>query len=76
MGPLLLKARNESPVNGIVLLISFYVTMVLSLFGTIMLFSALRNLGAKINRTLIGVSGIALGGFGLYELWLGIKAFV
>ena len=76
MGPLLLKAWNELPVNGIVLLISFYATMVLSLFGTIMLFLALRNLGAKINRILIGVSGIALGGFGLYELWLGIKAFV
>ena len=41
-----------------------------------MLFSALRSLGAKINRILIGVSGIALGCFGLYELWLGVKAFV
>jgi threonine/homoserine/homoserine lactone efflux protein len=76
MGPLLLKAWNESPINGIVLLISFYATMVLSLFGTIMLFSALRNLGAKINRILIGASGIALGGFGLYELWLGVNAFL
>ena len=41
-----------------------------------MLFSALRNLGAKINRVLIGTSGIALGGFGLYELWSGIGAFL
>ena len=72
MGPLLLKAWQMAPFNGIVLLIGFYATMVLSLFGTIMLFSALRNLGAKINRVLIGISGIALGGFGLYGLWSGI----
>ena len=76
MGPLLLKAWQMAPFNGIVLLIGFYATMVLSLFGTIMLFSALRNLGAKINRVLIGISGIALGGFGLYELWSGIGAFL
>ena len=76
MGPLLLKAWQTAPSNGIVLLIGFYATMVLSLFGTIMLFSALRNLGAIINRVLIGTSGIALGGFGLYELWSGIGAFL
>jgi len=76
MGPLLLKAWQESPANGIVLLIGFYATMVVSLFGTIMLFSALKGLGTKINRILIGVSGIALGGFGLYELGFGIKAFL
>ena len=76
MGPLLLKAWRESPANGIVLLIGFYATMVISLFGTIMLFSALKGLGAKINRILIGISGIALGGFGLYELGSGIKALL
>ena len=76
MGPLLLKAWQEAPANGIVLLVGFYVTMVLSLVGTILLFSALKSLGAKINRILIGVSGIALAGFGLYELGMGIKALL
>jgi len=76
MGPLLLKVWREAPVNGVLLLIGFYATMVLSLLGTIMLFSAFRNLGARINHALIGISGIALGGFGLYELWLSVRTFV
>lgn len=76
MGPLLLKAWHESPVDGIILLVGFYTTLVLGLFGTIMLIAAFRSVGAKINRILIGVSGIALGGFGLYALWLGIQGLL
>ena len=76
MGPLLLKAWRESPVDGIILLVGFYTTLVLGLFGTIMLIAALRSVGAKINRILIGVSGVALGGFGLYALWSGIQGLL
>ena len=76
MGPLLLKAWQEAPIDGIVLLIGFYVTMLVGLVGTILLFSALKSLGTKINRILIGVSGVALGGFGLFELGSGIKALL
>lgn len=76
MGPLLLKAWHEAPINGIVLLIGFYATLILGLFGTIVLIAAFKNLGARINRILIGVSGIALGGFGLYALWAGIQGFL
>jgi threonine/homoserine/homoserine lactone efflux protein len=76
MGPLLLKAWQDAPLDGIVLLIGFYATMVLGLVGTIMLFSTLKSLGVKINRILIGISGIALGGFGLYELGSGLRSFL
>ncbi|RPI22128.1 MAG: lysine transporter LysE [Chloroflexota bacterium] len=72
MGPLLLKGWQEAPVYGCVLLASFYATLVLSLFGTIMLISLARNMGAKVNRLLIGGSAIALAGFGLYQLWSGV----
>jgi threonine/homoserine/homoserine lactone efflux protein len=76
MGPLLIKAWQETPINGVALIAAFYATMVVCLFGTIMLFSAFRNLGAAINRILIGVSGIALGGFGLFEIWTGMSALL
>ena len=74
MGPLLLKGWREAPVNGIALLAGFYVTMILVTIGIMLLFSAARSLGPRVNRALLGLSAIALTGFGLYELWLGSGA--
>jgi len=31
-----------------------------------------RSLGPKVNRALLGVPAIALAGFGMYQLWLGL----
>jgi threonine/homoserine/homoserine lactone efflux protein len=76
MGPLLLQGWQETPRNGIALLMGFYLTMIVSLMGIIMLFAAARNLGPWVNRVLIGVSAIALACFGLYELWLGIGSYL
>jgi threonine/homoserine/homoserine lactone efflux protein len=75
MGPLLLAGWRETPANGIALLVGFYGTMVISQAGIIMLFAAARNLGPQVSRALLGVSALALACFGVYELWLGTRAF-
>jgi len=75
MGPLLLEGWRETPVNGIILLVGFYATMVVSLVGIIMLFSTARNLGPRVSRVLIGISAIALACFGFYELWSGAATY-
>ncbi|MGA2266957.1 MAG: LysE family transporter [Bryobacteraceae bacterium] len=72
LGPLLLKGWREAPAHGVALLAGFYGVMVLSLAGTIALFAAARNLGPRVNRVLIGVSSMALAGFGSYLLWAGV----
>jgi len=72
MGPLLLKSWREAPINGIILLVSFYCTMILFTACIVMLFSAAKNLGQKASRILIGISVIALACFGFYQLWLGV----
>ena len=71
-GPILLKGWRETPVYGLGFIAGFYITMILSLVTIILLFSRARQLGPKINRILLGVSALALFGFGLYQLWLGI----
>jgi len=76
MGPLLLKGWRESPINGILLLVSFYSTIILCSVSIVLLFAAARNIGARVNRILIGISVFALAGFGLYQLWLGITAIL
>jgi len=72
-GPILLKGWRETPINGIGFLLGFYITIVLGLCAIIIVFGAARQLGPKFNRTLLGISAIALFCFGLYQLWLGIS---
>ena len=50
--------------------------MVTSMAGIIILFAFARNLGARINRAMIGLTAIALAGFGVYQIWLGAAAFL
>ena len=76
LGPLLIKGWNESPVNGIILLLAFYSFMVIYSIAMIMLFAAARSFGPKVSRISIGISAIALTVFGLYQLGTGITEFL
>jgi len=71
LGPLLLEGWRETPAHGIALIVGFYVTMVVSLFGTILLFAAAGNFGPTVSRTLLGLSAVALACFALYQLLTG-----
>jgi len=74
MGPLLLKGWRETPIDGIALLVGFYITLILVTLGIMLLFAAAGNLGSRVTRVLVGISAIALTCFGLYELWLATGA--
>jgi len=76
LGPFLIKAWNEAPANGIVLLISFYGSMVIYSIGLTGLFAAARNFGPRISRIALGVSVIAFAVFGFYQLWSGIVDYI
>lgn len=71
MGPLLLQAWRESPACGIALLAGFYGFLVAGLAGFIALFGMAAGLGRRVSRGLIGLSTMALAGFGWYLLWSG-----
>ena len=71
-GPILLAGWRKAPVNGVGFLVSFYAAIVLSLIAIIVVFGTARRFGPKVNRVLVGVSAIALAGFGMYQLWLGL----
>jgi threonine/homoserine/homoserine lactone efflux protein len=72
MGPMFIKGYQEAAVNGIVLIASFYITIVLCQMGIILLFGFARNLGPKVSRITLGVASVGLAVFGFYMLWLGI----
>jgi threonine/homoserine/homoserine lactone efflux protein len=74
LGPLLLEGWREAPSHGVALAAGFYFMMIFINGVIIVLFSPLRKFGPRVNRTLIGVSAVALAGFGIYQLWLGASA--
>jgi threonine/homoserine/homoserine lactone efflux protein len=70
-GPILVAGWREQPVHGIGFLAGFYLAMVGTLIALIVTFGTARHLGPKVSRSLLGISAIALVGFGIYQLWLG-----
>jgi len=70
-GPILLAGWRETPAHGLGFLAGFYVTMILVICVIILIFGSARQLGPKVNRTLLGVSAVALFCFGLFQLWKG-----
>jgi threonine/homoserine/homoserine lactone efflux protein len=71
-GPILVRGWQESPALGLAFLAGFYGAMIGGLILLIVLFSAARQLGPRVNRALIGLSALALVGFGVYQLWQGL----
>jgi threonine/homoserine/homoserine lactone efflux protein len=69
LGPLLLKAWHEAPVNVVALLVAFYGTMVAALAAIIVLFGTVRSLGPRVIRVLLLLSAVTLLALGLFQLW-------
>ncbi len=71
-GPILLTGWREAPINGIGMLAGFYLTMVTACGAIIMLFAMANRLGVKVARGLQLLSALALAGFGLYRICVGV----
>lgn len=76
MGPMFLEGWKIEPINGIVLIVGFYITIVLTLGFTIILFDFARKLGPKISKILLGISALVLVLFGLYQIIVGVKTII
>jgi len=75
MGPMLLEGWRIDPINGIVLMLGFYVTLTIMLAATIIIFAFARKLGPSINKISLGISALVLILFGVYQLVMGIRVF-
>jgi threonine/homoserine/homoserine lactone efflux protein len=72
-GPVLVRGWKQAPANGLAFLVGFYVAMIGALALLVILFGAARNLGPRVSRALLGLSALALFGFGVYQLWQGLR---
>ncbi len=73
-GPLLIAGWRDSPVNAVGLLAGFYGAMLASLAGITLLCTGARRFGSRVTRALLGLSAVALAGFGIFQLWQGLTA--
>ena len=76
LGPAFLSAWHQGPANAAVLIAAFYVTMVIMLAATILLFGTTSFLGPRGRHALILVSAITLALLGLYRLVTGLLQMV
>ncbi len=75
-GPILLNAWRTSPLNGIAFLVGMYGTLLTGFAILIRIFGTAAGLGPKAGKVLGIVSVVALAGFGLYQLGVGIVSLV
>jgi threonine/homoserine/homoserine lactone efflux protein len=73
-GPILIRAWEESPNKGVAFLVGFYGAMIACLALIIILFGTARQLGPRVSRAALGMSAIALAGFGVYQIIKGLSA--
>ncbi len=76
MGPIFLEGWRIEPINGIAMILGFYLTMIIVLTGIIILFGFARKLGPKVSKILLGLSAVILFLLGVYQLYLGIVNYV
>ena len=72
-GPVLVRAWQQAPIAGLVFLFGFYAAFIGGLALIVIVFGAARQLGAQVSRALLGISALALFGFGLVQLWQGVR---
>jgi threonine/homoserine/homoserine lactone efflux protein len=72
LGPILITGWQESPPLGMSFILGFYIALIGVFMGFIALFGTARHLGPKVMRVLSGVTALALLGFGVFQIWVGV----
>jgi len=72
MGPLILQTWKQSCVQVAWIVLGFYIAMIGLNFTVILIFGQAARLGDRVRRAMLGLSSLALAGFGLYQFWMGV----
>ena len=73
-GPILIEGWRQGPGVGVSFVVGFYGTLIGGFLGFVALFATVGRLDKRLSRVLSAISALALAGFGLYQLWLGLSA--
>jgi threonine/homoserine/homoserine lactone efflux protein len=72
IGPLIVTTWRENSSNALSIVLGFYSAMVGLNMAVVLLFGQAVHFGNKVRKAMLGLSVLALAGFGVYQLWQGI----
>lgn len=72
IGPLVIRAWKISTWSAVALVGIFYAAMLSLNMVLILLFGQAARFGNQVRKVILGLSVLALAGFGLYQLWQGM----
>jgi threonine/homoserine/homoserine lactone efflux protein len=72
IGPLIVSTWRENPSNALSIVLGFYFAMIGLNFAVVLFFAQAARFGNQARKAMLGLSVLALAGFGLYQLWQGI----
>ena len=72
IGPLVIQAWKISSWSAVAMVGMFYAAMLSLNMVLILLFGQAARFGNQVRKAMLGLSVLALAGFGLYQLWQGI----
>ena len=72
LGPLIVTTWRENPANALSIMVAFYTAMIGLNIAVVLLFGQATRFGNQASKAMLGLSVLALAGFGLYQLWQGI----
>ena len=72
IGPLIVTTWRESSADALTIVLGFYFAMIGLNTAIVLLFGQAARFGNRVRKAMLGVSVLALVGFGLYQLWQGI----
>jgi threonine/homoserine/homoserine lactone efflux protein len=74
IGPLIVTTWRDSAPNALSIVLAFYIAMISLNFAVVLVFGQAVRFGNQVRKVMLGLSVLALAGFGLYQLWQGIFA--
>ena len=71
-GPILMAGWRSSPGSAAGFLLAFYLALVGGLAAVILVFGLAARMGPRVSRAMLGISGLALLVFGVFQLFKGL----
>jgi len=72
IGPLIVTTWRENSSNALTIVLGFYFAMIGLNAAIVLLFGQAARFGDRVRKAMLGLSVLALAGFGIYQLWQGI----
>ncbi|MEM7348669.1 MAG: hypothetical protein AAF485_30945, partial [Chloroflexota bacterium] len=73
LGPIVIKAWNQSPTQAIAYVVTFYATFVVGLSFLVITFDRVGQINPKAPQIILSIAAMGLVFLGFFQIWLGVS---